>query len=514
VSGGTSGATGGIGLRSSRGPILLAVMLSTALIAVDATVISTAVTSVVEELGGFESFPWLFSIYLLSITVLVPVYSKLGDMLGRKPVILFGIAVFLLGSILCGAAWDMTSLIVFRALQGIGAGAISPMSMTILGDIYDLKERARVQGYIGAVWGTASVVGPALGAVFAMAHAWRFIFFINIPLCLIAMWLVWRGLREDVPRRRHRIDYPGAVLITLGLGAIILGVLEGGRAWTWDSAVSVGLFVGGALLLVAFGLVERRAAEPVLPLSILRRPVMAVSVGLGIALGIAMIGLAEYVPTYLQIGAGVSPFIAGLALSAQLIGWPTAATLAGRIYLKRGFRFTLLLGATLAAVGGLGLALVSPYPSPWLVGACALVMGFGFGWAALPVLVSAQSRVSWEERGVVTGTILFSRSLGQAIGAAVLGAIANAVIADRGGDENVPETMIAAGIAVFTALAITLGAKFVLAWFMPKDPPHGVKAVDPATGDPTSEIAVVETIVGVDVEDPAQTGSIRTRPES
>jgi len=474
-------------------------MLSMGLIAIDSTVLATAVPSVVADIGGFESFPWLFSIYLLTMSVLVPVYSKLADTLGRKPILLFGIAVFLLGSILCGVAWDMPSLIVFRAIQGVGAGAIQPLAITVVGDIYTLEERARVQGYMSSVWAIASIIGPALGAVFSELHAWRWVFYINIPLCLLAGWLVLRGLRETVAKRRHRIDYAGAVLITVGLGAIILATLEGGHGWAWDSPTSISLYAGGAAVLVAFVLVERRAAEPVLPPGVFRRPVIAVSVGLGLALGVALIGLTEYTPTYLQVGAGTSALIGGAALAAMLLGWPVSSAIAGWVYLRRGFRFNVIMGGVLALVGGVALAITSPYPSPWIVAACSLVIGFGFGWTAVPVIVAAQMTVPWQERGVATGTIMFSRNLGQAVGAAILGAVANGVIAQHGGDATDPATIVAASEVVFLAIAIVLAVQFLLAFLMPRN-----RALS-AVVDPVAERqSLEESILGIDVEDEAR----------
>lgn len=458
-----------VGLRSERGPVLAAMMLATALIAIDTTVLATAVPSIVEDLGSFESFPWLFSIYLLTMTVLVPVYSKLADTIGRKPLLVFGIAVFLVASILCGFAWDMPSLIVFRALQGVGAGAIQPLAMTVIGDIYSIQERARIQGYIGSVWAAASVVGPTLGAVFSELDAWRWIFFINIPLCLLAGWLVLRSLTESVPKRERRIDVAGATLLTLALTALVLAILEGGRAWAWDSPASIGLFVVAGALIIAFVLVERRAAEPVLPLSIFRRPVIAASTSMGVVFGVAIIGLTAYIPTYLQVGGGVSPFVGGFALAAMLLGWPIASTISGRLYLTRGFRFTIVLGALLAVAGAVALAATTAVPSPWLVAGLCVVIGFGFGWCAAPTLVAAQATVPWDERGVATGTIMFSRSFGQAIGAAILGAIANAVVADHGGVTTDPATIIAASTAVFIGVAVVLVVHLGLAFAFPSD---------------------------------------------
>lgn len=204
-----------VGFRSERGAVLAGLMLSTGLVAIDATILATAVPSVVAELGQFHDFPWLFSVYLLAQAVSVPIYSKLADTVGRKPIALLGIALFLLGSITAGLAWNMTALIVFRVIQGLGAGAIGPMSMTIVGDIYTVEERAVVQGYIASVWAIASVVGPALGGVFSQFLTWRWIFLINIPLCLIAGWTLLRAFHEQVSRRNHRIDYAGAATLTV-----------------------------------------------------------------------------------------------------------------------------------------------------------------------------------------------------------------------------------------------------------------------------------------------------------
>lgn len=458
-----------VGLRSERGPILLAVMVATGVVAIDATVISTAVPSIVGDIGGFAQFPWLFSVYLLTQSVTVPVYAKLADTIGRKRVILFGLAVFLLGSILCAIAWDMPSLIAFRALQGVGAGAILPITITIVGDIYTIEERARTQGYLASVWAVAAVAGPALGGVFAMWDFWRGIFLINIPLCVVAFWLLARNYHESLGRTRHRIDYAGAALLTASLTLLLLGVLEGGNAWEWASPASFGVFGVGLVLLVAFVLVERRAAEPVLPLWVLGRPLLRATNVVGLAVGAALIGLTAFVPTYLVVGLGVSPLVAGLALATLTIGWPIAASLSGRLYLRIGFRTTAILGAALVVLGTAALAALGPYPSLWTVAIVSFVIGLGFGFAAVPTLVAAQSSVGWEERGVVTGASMFARSIGQAIGAAVLGAVANAVIAGAGGDETDPGTIISASTAVFVGAAIVAVLLLAATLTMPRE---------------------------------------------
>jgi MFS family permease len=460
--------TSAVGFRSERGPILLAMMVATGLVAIDSTVLATAVPSIVGDLGGFSLFPWLFSVYLLTSAVTVPVYAKLADTIGRKPLILWGIGVFLVGSILCGLAWDMLSLIVFRAVQGIGAGAILPITITMLGDIYTVKERARVQGYLASVWAIAAVVGPTLGGLFAQVDLWRGIFLINIPLCLLAGWMIWSRFAEKVERRTHRVDYGGAALLTVAMTLLILGVLQGGTGWAWHSPQSVGVLGVGALLLVAFAFVERRAAEPILPFWVLSRRLLLTTNLLGFCIGAVLIGLTAYVPTFLTVTTGAEPIVAGLALGALTIGWPIASTLAGRIYLRFGFRATTILGAAILVLGTAGLAVATVAPSIWLVAALCFVIGLGFGFSAVASLVAAQASVGWNERGVVTGTQMFFRSIGQALGAAALGAIANAVIFTRGGDETDPPTMAAAAGAVFLGGALVALVLLVVAIAMPR----------------------------------------------
>jgi len=273
----SSQRAGAVGFRSERGPILISLMLATSLVALDSTIVATAVPSIVADLGGFSQFPWLFSVYLLAQAVSVPLYGKLSDLFGRKPIMLFGIGLFLLGSILCGFAWSMPALIAFRAVQGLGAGAVQPMSITIAGDIYTLAERAKAQGYLASVWAMSAVVGPTLGGLFAQYLTWRWIFFVNIPLCALAAWMLIRRFHEAVrPRVRRRIDYLGSVTLTAGCTLIILGLLEGGQAWAWNSVTSVLVLSSGAMLIAIFIAVQRRATDPVLPLV---RPAWAIAWG-------------------------------------------------------------------------------------------------------------------------------------------------------------------------------------------------------------------------------------------
>jgi MFS family permease len=427
-------------------------MLSTGLVAIDSTIVATAVPSIVRDVGGFESFPWLFSAYLLAQAVSVPIYGKLSDMVGRKPIILAGIGLFLLGSVLCGIAWSMPSLIAFRALQGLGAGAVLPVSITIAGDIYSLEERAKVQGYLASVWAVSSVVGPSLGGIFSSLGIWRGIFLVNIPLCLLAGWMLFRTLHENIERARHRVDYAGAALLAGSLGLLILGALQGGQGWEWDSPISIGIFVLGGVLLAVFLMVERRAAEPVLPSWVVSRRLLGTTALVSFGVGAVMIGLTSYVPTFLEGALNASPLVAGLALAALTLGWPISASQAGRLYLRIGFKATALIGISITVAGLLVLALTAATPNVAWVAASCFVVGLGLGLVATPTLISAQSSVSWNERGVVTSTNMFARSIGSALGVAVFGAVANAVYANTAGDGDVPAVVAASGAVFLAAL--------------------------------------------------------------
>jgi EmrB/QacA subfamily drug resistance transporter len=451
-----------VGLRSERGPVLIAVMLSTALVALDQTIVSTAVPSIVHDLGGFREFPWLFSVYLLAQAATVPVNGKLADLFGRKPVMYYGIAVFLAGSVLCAVAWSMPVLILARGLQGLGAGAVQPIGMTLIGDIYTLRERAKVQGYVASVWGISSVVGPTVGGAFSQLLSWRLIFWVNVPLCLLAA-LMLRRFSENIQPRQAKVDYLGAVLLTLATTMIVLGLLESGQAWAWASWQTPAVFGGALVLLVGFVLVERRVAEPVLPLWVFRSRILVVTSSLSFLVGALLLGLSSYVPTLGQEVLGASAIVSGFALGALTLGWPVAAAVSGRLYLTIGFRATGLLGVALAVAGATVLTVLDPAGSLWHVAAGCVLIGFGMGWIAAPALVVAQSSVAWGERGVATATNMFSRSVGSAVGVAVFGAVVNAVA----GAHPSP-ALLATGVhRVFAGILGIAVAMAVLELFMP-----------------------------------------------
>ncbi|MCU1598003.1 MAG: putative integral rane transport protein [Glaciihabitans sp.] len=471
-------------------------MLATGLVAIDGTIIATAVPSIVGDIGGAAAFPWLFSVYLLVQAVSVPVYSKLADTVGRKPVMLVGIGLFLLGSVLCGMAWSMPALIIFRVVQGFGAGAVQPMSITIAGDIYTLKERAKAQGYLASVWGIASVVGPTLGGVFSQFVSWRWIFYVNVPISIIAAIMIIRALHENIEKKKHKVDYLGTALITVGMSLIILAVLEGGVAWAWDAPISIGAFVLGGLLLLAFVFVEKHAAEPVLPLWVFSRRLLVSTALVGLGVGAIVIGLSAYVPTYLQGSLGVAPIVAGLALAVLTIGWPLSAALSGRFYLRIGFRNTVLMGLVFAILGSLLLAGTANSPSIVIVAVSCFVIGLGMGFVAVPSLVAAQSSVEWEQRGVVTGAQLFARSIGSAVGVAIFGAIANSIIASSGKPATSIPVVISSSAAVFFAVAVVVVATVLAALWMPRSRVGGVVGIPGGESSTAAAEGAAEGIVG------------------
>jgi multidrug resistance protein len=434
-------------------------MLATALVALNQTIVATAVPSVVEDIGGFESFPWLFSVYLLLQAISTPIFGRVSDVLGRKPVMLAGISLFMAGSILCGVAWSMPSLIVFRALQGLGAGAVLPMTNTIAGDVHSPAERAKVQGYLASMWATSAALGPTTGGLISQYASWRWIFWINVPLGIVAVAVFRRSFDERrAQRKRPPIDYFGAALLTGGCALVILCLLGGGHEWAWDSALSIAILTGGVVLLAAFLAVERRVLAPVLPLWVFTRRVLLASSLVASCVGAVLIGLGAYVPTFAQGVLGASPIFAGLALAPLSFGWPVAAALSGRLYLRLGFRLTGLVGCLFVASGTVLVTVAVEVTSlPLLAGAC-FVVGGGIGMVAVPALIAAQSSVETTERGLVTGHNLFFRALGGALAIAGFGAVANASLGSgrAAAAPTSPELADAAGAVFHWVMAVSV----------------------------------------------------------
>ncbi|GAA3128146.1 MDR family MFS transporter [Streptomyces rectiviolaceus] len=433
VRSGTDGIRSGTDGRGRRGPVVAALMLAMALAALDATIVSTAIPQIVGDLGGFSVFSWLFSGYLLAVTVTLPIYGKLSDTFGRKPVLIAGSILFLIGSALCAVAWNMGALIAFRVVQGLGGGALQGTVQTLAADLYPLKERPKIQAKLSTVWAASSIAGPALGGLIAAYADWRWIFLINLPIGAVALWLIVRHLHEPEREQatRGRTDWAGALAVFACGGVLLTALVQGGVAWGWLSAPSFALFAGALVLGAAVLVTERRAAEPIIPGWVWRRrTIAAVNLALG-ALGLLMVAPTVFLPTYAQSVLGLAPIAAGFVLSVMTLSWPVSAALSQHVYRRLGFRDTALIG-----IGGAALFLFAfpflPYPGQaWQPALIMLLLGAALGLFQLPLIVGVQSTVGWSERGTATASVLFCRQIGQTLGAALFGAVANSVLTSR-----------------------------------------------------------------------------------
>lgn len=401
--------------------VLLACILAMFMGAIEATIVATAMPTIVAHLGGFPLLGWVFSIYLLTQAITIPIYGRLADLYGRKRVFFVGAGIFLLGSVLCGFATSMGMLVAFRALQGIGAGAIMPVASTIVGDIYSPQERAKVQGYLSSVWGISAIAGPLLGAFLVQHASWTLVFWVNVPVGLASMLLLARFLPERRVPTRQRLDVVGTTLLTTAVALLLVVLLQaeslGSGLWPL-----LALAVGAAALLVWQ---QRRAADPLFPLALWRSPlVVAGNVG-GVVIGAAMMGISAFLPTYLQGVSGHDPLAAGVTLAMMSIGWPLASTLSGRMMLRTSYRHTAVLGGVLLVAGACMLPFLSPERDLVWARVGAFLVGAGMGMCNTTFLVSVQNAADREMRGIATASTIFTRILGSALGVAVLGAVLN-----------------------------------------------------------------------------------------
>jgi len=408
-------------MKTNRPLTVISLLLSLSMAAMEMTVVSTAMPTVVGDLGGIHLYSWVFTGYLLTSTVTVPLYGKLADLYGRKPVLLAGIGVFLVGSMASGLARSIGTLIAFRALQGLGAGAMQPTTLTIVGDIYNLEERAKMQGIFGAVWGVAGLVGPLLGGIIVKYLSWRWVFFINVPAGIAAAALLVIALHENVEHHRHSLDWVGAGLLTFGLTALLFGA-HGGQG------TAIGLPLA-ALSLILFFFIERRSREPVVPLDLFRQRAIGVATAAGALVGAGMISMVTYVPLYVQGVLGGSPTEAGSAITPMVIGWPIASAISGRALPRVGFRILVRSGLVISAAAAGALALLlRPGMSLHVPQAMSAVFGLGLGLANTALLIAVQTSVEWRQRGVATASTMFARTIGGTLAVGVLGGILSAAV--------------------------------------------------------------------------------------
>ncbi|WP_433213903.1 MDR family MFS transporter [Dactylosporangium sp. CS-047395] len=409
------------------------------LAALDQTIVGTALPTIVGDLGGLDHYSWVVTAYLLASTASTPLYGKISDLYGRRPVLLFAIATFLAGSLLAGLSQNMPELIATRALQGIGAGGLMTLAFTIISDVVAPRERARYQGLFGAVFGISSVAGPLVGGYFA-EHDWRWIFYINVPLAIFALFVCARVLRL-VPhtRRDHKVDYLGAAFMVTGSSALLLALSLGGTdGYAWDSATILGLFAAFAVLAAAFIVVESRAEEPILPLRLFKRATFSLSNAATFILGFAMFGSIIYVPLYLQIVKGATPTRSGLLMLPMMAGVIVTSIVSGRIISKVGrYKWFPVAGTVIMGSGLLLFTTLEVNTPLWQAFIYMTVIGVGLGMAMQPLILAVQNSLELRDMGAGTSAATFFRSLGGSVGVAALGAVMNSKLSGGSGGVSI-----------------------------------------------------------------------------
>jgi EmrB/QacA subfamily drug resistance transporter len=440
---------------------LYGVMLSIFLAALESTVVATAMPTVVRSLGDFHAYSWVFSGFLLTSTVTMPLWGRLSDLFGRRRAFLAGMVIFLAGSALCGIAQTMPQLIGFRMLQGLGAGSLMTIGMTIVADLYGLERRARMQGYLSGVWGIASLLGPLLGGFLTDHISWRWVFYLNVPFGALAMVMIATALgAAAAPRQRPAIDLAGLGLFAAGVSALLFGTVEAGRTGVWSAAWVVGPLVGAVVALALFVLVERRAADPIVPLRLFGNRMVVAGLATGFLSGMAMFGAISFVPLFVQEVIGASATMAGFVLTPFVLGWVSMSVLSARLLLRLGYRplvvtgMLCLAGAFVLFAGWNGALTVR------LAMRDVLLAGVGMGMIFVPTLVAVQSAVPRADLGVATSVIQFFRAVGGAIGLSIMGAVMAQRLAAR-----LP--MADALHGVFVVGAVVCVAAFLSAFLVP-----------------------------------------------
>jgi EmrB/QacA subfamily drug resistance transporter len=405
--------------------LMAGLMLAIFVAAMDATVVATALPTIARELGNFSLYSWVFTGYLLTSTTTVPLWGRAADIAGRRRIVLIGLAIFVASSVLCGLSPNMLLLILFRSLQGVGAGCLQPVVFTIVGDVFPVAQRARLQGFFSGMWAIAAVIGPVLGAVFVSTIGWRWIFMINLPIGIVAAFLLW-GYQEHRPEDRSRaIDIPGGLVLTAGVALLLIG-LGAGSSEARPIWPVLGLAV---VLLGTFAVIERQARSPAVPLDLLRHPTIGPAIVASVLGGTVMFGLTAYVPLYVQDALGGTAYAAGASVAPMSLGWPVGSVLAGRILMRVGYRPLIVSGAAWMVIGALLLVFGPPAIVTAAI-ACAII-GLGLGLLSTPILILIQSSVEWSKRGAATALNQFGRTIGGAVGVAVMGVLLQAALAGR-----------------------------------------------------------------------------------
>ena len=407
--------------RTHRPLVLAALIMAMFMAAIEATIVATALPTITAKLGGLALYSWVFSAFLLMQAVTIPIYGKLSDLFGRKHVFIAGILIFLAGSALCGIAWSMPALVAFRFIQGAGAGAVQPLATTLIGDLYALEERGRVQGYMSSVWGISAIVGPLAGALIVQNTSWAWVFWVNLPFGVVTLALVSLYLHEEVEPKKPSIDFAGAGLILVGLVSLMLALTQGGH---WGIAAALTLLAFAAVAMWLFVRHERHAPDPIMHLELWENHLIALANAATLCAGIAMIGVISFLPAFVQGVLGESALVAGFTVCAMSVGWPLASVTTGHLLLRVGTRRLSRIGGSAVFIGSLIIALAVDR-GPIVAGLGSFVMGVGLGVLNTTFIVSIQTSVGWSQRGVATASNILMRILGNTLGAAVFGGALN-----------------------------------------------------------------------------------------
>ena len=413
-----------------RWAITAGVMTGMFIAALEATVVGTAMPTVIASLGGLNHYSWVFSAYLVTSTVTVPVWGKLSDLYGRRLLYQVGIGVFLLGTLLSGLSGSMTQLIVFRAIQGLGAGALVPLGMTIIGDTFTLEERAKMQAYFSGVWGLSSIIGPIVGGFITDQISWRWVFFVNLPIGVVAALIIGFALREPKTHSRPKIDYAGAILLMVAISLLMLAMVEGGSGGLINSQ-NISIFLASAVLLVIFVFVEKRASDPIIPFDLFKNKTIAIAIPAGFLGGVAMFGAISFIPLFAQGSLGFTATAAGSLLTPLMLSWVSMSIIGGRLMLTIGYRLLTIVGYGALTLGFVMLAMFDRDTNRVFLYLDLIIIGIGLGSSMLTLLIAVQQVVDKSKLGVATSLNQFSRSIGGAVGVAVMGAVLTASLAGQ-----------------------------------------------------------------------------------